>query len=86
MSNSPGFQAKGVLDPVHHHSHTDYCLWAYPFIPMVDIWGINLKGRKVSLAHPDHSYGCGVLTFIDPIGGLLATSLLITVEFQQWEP
>ena len=36
---------------------------------MVDIWGINLKGRKVSPAHPDRSYGPGVLPVIHPFGG-----------------
>ena len=36
---------------------------------MVDIWGINLKGQTLSPRHPDHSYGPGVLTLIDPFGG-----------------
>ena len=36
---------------------------------MVDIWGRNLKGQKVPPTHPDHSYGTGVLTVIDPFGG-----------------
>ena len=40
-----------------------------PLSPIVNIWGINLKGRKVSTIHPDHSYGTGMLTFIGPIGG-----------------
>ena len=56
-----------------------------PFIPMVDIWGINLKGRNPSPNHPDPGYGPGVLPLIDPIGGLPATSVLRTIEFQQRE-
>ena len=36
---------------------------------MVDIWGRNVKDQKVSPAHPDRSYGPGVLTLIDPFGG-----------------
>ena len=36
---------------------------------MVDIWGINLKGRKVAPTRPDHNYGPGVLTLIDGIAG-----------------
>ena len=36
---------------------------------MVDIWGINLKGRKVPPAHPDPSYCPGKVTLIDPFGG-----------------
>ena len=36
---------------------------------MVDIWGINVKGRKVPPTHPDPSYGLGVLPFIGPFGG-----------------
>ena len=37
---------------------------------MVDIWGRNVKGQKGSPTHPDPSYGPGVLTLIDPFGGL----------------
>ena len=36
---------------------------------MEDIWGINLKGRSPSPSNHDHSYGSGVVTDIDPIGG-----------------
>ena len=36
---------------------------------MVNIWGRNVKGQKVAPAHPDHSYGSGVLTLICPFGG-----------------
>ena len=36
---------------------------------MVDIWGINLKGRNASPSNHDHSYGPGVLPLIDPFGG-----------------
>ena len=36
---------------------------------MVDIWGRNVTGQKVSPTHPDPSYGPGVLTLIDPFGG-----------------
>ena len=37
---------------------------------MEDIWGRNVKGPKGSPTHPDPSYGSGVLTVIDPFGGV----------------
>ena len=40
-----------------------------PLSPMVDIWGIILKGRKVAPTLPDRNYGSGVLTVIGPFGG-----------------
>ena len=36
---------------------------------MEDIWGRNVKDQKVAPAHPDPSYGPGVLPVIDPFGG-----------------
>ena len=36
---------------------------------MVDIWGINVKGRNPSPSNHDHNYGPGVLPLIDPFGG-----------------
>ena len=40
-----------------------------PLSPVEKNWGRNAKGQKVPPAHPDHSYGPGVLPVIDPIGG-----------------
>ena len=65
---SPGLQAKGVLDPPYHLFPLLF-MGSPPLSPMVDIWGINLKGRKVPPAHPDSSYGPGVLSHIGPFGG-----------------
>ena len=36
-----------------------------PLRTMVNIWGTNLKGEKVSLAHTDPNYSFKVLTHID---------------------
>ena len=59
---------------------------------MVDIWGINLKGRNQSPTHPDHSYGPGVLTLIDLFRGAshhmplnFSSENNIDVKILKWE-
>ena len=59
---------------------------------MVDIWGRNLKGRKVPTTHPDPSYGPGVLTVIGPFGGAshhmplnFSSESNIDVKILEWE-
>ena len=59
---------------------------------MVDIWGINVKGRKVPPTHPDPSYGPGVLTVIDLFGGgshhmplNFSSESNIDVKILEWE-
>ena len=56
-----------------------------PLSPMVDIWGINLKGRNASPSNHDHSYGTGVLTLIGTFRRPPVTSTLRTIVFHERE-